>query len=492
MKRKRVVAVFLVLMFCITLFPMTALAEQQYTPELFNEIKRYLDERYYQEPSQDELYKGAIEGMLKSLDDPYTAYFTEEEYNKFYDNINPSITGIGIQMEKCDEGVVVLTVFPGTPAQEVGLQTGDVIVSVDGVDIKDMKAVDAANRIKGDEGTKVTIGVKKKGTDKITSMALTRRKFEIPQVRSEMLTDDVGYIRLMTFGDNTLIEFSDEIDKLQAEGMKKLVLDLRGNPGGYLQGALDVAEYFIDGPGVLVKGRDAESYKPYRGRFPLRNLDIPVVVLVDRGSASASEILTGALKDHGFTVIGTRTYGKGVIQQVVKLENGGYLKYTIASFYSPIKKNPIHGIGIKPDILLSDPGLQLVRAVAELNGGEGLSVEVDLDHNTVSAGKIKAAMPNTIIKERGEYYLPLRYMTELFGGRIIWDEKLGKSRLTLRDKEFVVNNALGTVSENYKYIGRRQDVKTVKGVTYISLDFIKRYFPLNVKVEGENLHISTR
>jgi len=341
--------------------------------EVLTEIRSLLQTQYVETVSSDVLNAPTIEDTLERLGDPHTMYFTPEQYQEFVESIDMRFTGIGIHVEMLPEGVWVLGVISGSPAEEVGLELGDVIISADGQSLAGLTSQQAISFLRGLEGSKVRLRVKQ-GTE-IRDLTVTRRAITEPTVTGEVLDGHIGYLDLNSFGNDTPEEFEEEVNLLKDQNVDSWIVDLRDNGGGYLSSALDLAGYFI-GPDVAVRIKDRSgTLYPYEVKDPGWRMNQRIIVLINENSASASEILAAALKDHEKAVlVGTTTYGKGTVQSLFPLENGGVLKMTVDHFYSPLG-HEIDKVGVSPDVviqntdslkaaelMLSDPAVTLAMA----------------------------------------------------------------------------------------------------------------------------------
>jgi carboxyl-terminal processing protease len=323
--------------------------------QLHQRIIEELQGRYYREVDPDKLSQKGIDGMLKSLDDPYTAYLSPKETQILQEQTEGEYSGIGASLQKKNGGLLITGVFDGSPAKDAGLGPGDVIVAVDGETTEGEALEASVSRIKGKAGTEVVLMVRKKGSDDEIDLTLTRKKIPIPQTRTEMLEAgdaDVGYLQLYEFAGSAGNDVRDEVDKLEEKGADWIVLDLRYNGGGLLSEAVDVTGVFQRGEVVSTKGLNSPLEVFTSDETPAT--DLPVVVLTNGYTASASEIVTGALRDRDrATVIGDTTFGKGVVQSIVDLGNGSVLKLTTANYFTPDGTN-IDKKGIKPDVKAAD------------------------------------------------------------------------------------------------------------------------------------------
>lgn len=339
--------------------------------QLEREVEGILQDNYYQPVERDKLENGAMEGMIGSLGDPYSAYYSPDDYAKLEEHTNGEFVGIGVQMEMKDGQLTVLSPIEGSPAIEAGILAGDVIVAVDGDPIAGKSDDETAARLRGEAGSQVVVRMKR--GDQEIDFPLTRRKIEIPIISQKMLEHGgrkIGYVSLEQFSLDAGVKLRAAVDGLVADGAQGIILDLRNNGGGLLEESVSVASIFIqNGPIVSVVDRDGNN-EEYDARGDA-NETIPLVVLVNGYTASASEIVSGALKDdHRAKLVGEKTFGKGVVQVLMPLSNGGALKYTSGSYHTPAGID-IDKVGIEPDVpVTDDPATpadeQLDRALVEL------------------------------------------------------------------------------------------------------------------------------
>lgn len=302
-------------------------------------------------PSKDQLFTGSLEGMIASLGDAHSQYLDSKAYEDLLMQTSGTYTGIGIVLGKVDNQIGVVSALEGQPAAKAGIQSGDQIMAIDGKPTKDMALEKASSLIRGEAGTSVSLTIRHEGVDK--TYTITREKITLPTVSGHMLTDHIGYIRISEFTEQTGSEFAKTYKDLRQKGMTKLILDLRNNPGGLVTAAQAVADYILPkGPIVTVENR-VTGTEVYASQGLGDNL--PLVVLINKGSASASEIIAGAVQDEkAGTIIGTNSYGKGTVQTVLKEFGGTGIKITIAQYRTPANRM-IDGQGIKPDILVTLP-----------------------------------------------------------------------------------------------------------------------------------------
>jgi carboxyl-terminal processing protease len=315
-------------------------------------------------PKEEELISGAVQGLLKALDDPYAKYYDEDAFDDLNTMLEGGFSGIGVVIEETPKGLVIVTVFEGTPAAEEGLEEGERIISVDGTPVDKHPTDVIVDRIKGEEGTEVTLGLEGGSKGKRT-VTLTRARIEIPNVESRRLADGSGYIQMRQFTKGVADILRKEVERLVRKGAQGVVLDLRNNPGGLLAEAVDVGSLFIE-EGTIVEVRErGNQERTYPAEGDAVD-DLPLVVLVNKGSASASEIVAGAIQDADRGVlVGETTFGKGTVQTIHRLQAGGGVKYTTAQYFTP-SGDSIEEVGVKPDRTVVGPGKQLAAAREEL------------------------------------------------------------------------------------------------------------------------------
>lgn len=311
--------------------------------------KEIIDKYYLGEVDEEKLKEGAIKGYIEGLGDPYTEYISADEMEDYLSDTMGNFVGIGIYMVKNTEKgkIQVLAPIKGSPAEKAEIQAGDLILTVDGVDYSADEMTIASNKIKGEEGTTVTIEVLR-GTE-TKKYELKREKVKVNQVEGKVLSNNIGYINFTSFDETTADDFKAKFEELNKQGIKSLIIDLRNNGGGIVDQALQIADYVADKDSVLLYEVDKNNKETVKKAKTDPIINMPIIILTNENTASASEILAGALKDLGKAkTVGTTTYGKGVIQQILKLSDGSGLKVTIEEYQTP-NRSKIHKIGIAPD-----------------------------------------------------------------------------------------------------------------------------------------------
>ena len=316
-------------------------------------MMRFVETQYVDEVSYDKLMNGAISGMIKSLGDPYSVYLDPEMYKKLSEQTGGTFGGIGVVMG-FENGVHIMSVLEGTPGEAAGLVVGDEILAVDGTPTSSMDSETTAMSIRGEAGTDVVLSIRH-SDGREQEYTITRDVIHVKTAAGRMFDNsDIGYIRIASFGESTAKEFETDYNRLRDEGMKGMIIDMRANPGGYVKTCVDIANLIVPaGPVVSVVQRDGTREEHTSG---LSEPTVPIVVLIDGNSASASEILAGALQDTGAaTLVGTTSYGKGSVQVVLPMpDRTEAVKLTIARYYTPNGRS-INGVGIEPDVFVEQP-----------------------------------------------------------------------------------------------------------------------------------------
>jgi carboxyl-terminal processing protease len=324
--------------------------------KVFTEVLSYVEANYVEEIDPQKAIQGAIRGMLRTLD-PHSSFMPPDVYREMQVETEGRFGGLGIEITIRNDVLTVVSPIEGTPAFRAGVQPGDQIIKVDGESTKDMSLVEAVKKLRGPEGSAVTISLFREGFTEPKDFTLTRAVIQIKSVRWTKMRDDVGYIKLRSFHKTSTEELEHALQDLEEQRMGGLVLDLRNNPGGLLEQAISVADLFLEGGQLIVytQGRLAsqnmKGFSKNEGTHP----NYPMVILINGGSASASEIVAGALKDLSrATVVGTQSFGKGSVQTIIPLSDGSGLRLTTAKYYTP-KGTEIHGKGITPDVIVEQP-----------------------------------------------------------------------------------------------------------------------------------------
>lgn len=342
-------------------------------------LERYIQDNYLREVTQEDLYVGQLKGMVAALDDPYSEYLTREEYNELMEDTSGRFFGIGVYINAQDGYINVVSPIKNTPAEKAGLRSGDKIIKVNGDDISGANATEASKKIKGEKGTKVTLTILRIEDEVANTfdVDVIRDEITVITVESKIIENDLLYVGISQFNEQTYSEFM-EATKLITNATKGIILDLRNNPGGLLSTSTAIADVLLP-EGIIVYTERKGKVKDDQINSDAKYIDLPMVVLINEGSASASEIISGAIRDFDRAMlIGQKTFGKGVVQTIDNFSTGDGIKLTISEYFTP-KGTSIHGKGIEPDISveLDDPSLiigleniekdnQLQRAIEEL------------------------------------------------------------------------------------------------------------------------------
>ena len=315
------------------------------------EIEALVQKYYLNEIDTEKVENYLYKGMIAGLDDAYAAYYTEEEYKSMIDSTNGSYFGIGVEMsQNMTTGIITITrVFEGSPAEEAGLLPGDLIYKVQDTEVTGEDLTKVVSMVKGAEGTTVPISVAREGENDYLTFDVERRTIEISTVEHRMLDGNIGYISIASFDDVTVNQFLTALEDLENQGETALIIDLRNNGGGLVSSAGSILDRLLP-EGLIVYTEDKYGNREELKSDAENYFDKPLAVLVNGNSASASEIFAGAIKDYGIgTLVGTQTFGKGIVQKVYPLSDGTAVKLTVSKYYTP-KGNNIHGIGITPDV----------------------------------------------------------------------------------------------------------------------------------------------
>ena len=417
--RKTIFLTVMVLL-CLSLIqPALAFDNVSDSTAVFKEILEYVYENHLDTPELDTLINGAFNGMLNSLNDPYSEYLTQDNYDSLKFSLNGDFVGVGILLGIKDSLIYAEEVIVDSPAFKAGVKKDDILLTVDGKDISGFSIVDVVHMIRGPKGSSVVINILR-GNKRI-NISVKRDIVNMPTVEFKMLKDKTGYVIIESFGSDTGKEFSRAIASLRSSGMSSLILDLRNNTGGYLLAAIEIAGHFIKHGDTVVKvvdrnGKEEVFYS--EGKAEIKGL--PVAILTNELTASASEVLLGALHDYKLAVsIGDRTYGKGVVQNVIALDSGEAIKLTVAKYLTPLEHD-LNLVGLKPDVAVLTTSLQLPIAQQLLNPPTNRFVEFNVGQQKVlvNGGEIEVASVPFV--SDGRVYVPLRFALEALLYEVAW------------------------------------------------------------------------
>ncbi len=333
------------------------------TIELFTDAITIIQSEYVDEVKHKDLIYGALKGMLSSLD-PYSQFMDPDTYNEMKVDTEGKFGGIGIEITIKDGLLTIITPIDDTPAYKVGIKAGDKIVKINGELTKDITLIEAVKKLRGDPGTQVTITILREDEEKLIDYTITRDIIKIASVKEAKIIEGtkIGYIRIVEFRENTPEDLEEFLLNLEKEGMNGLILDLRNNPGGLLNIAVEVGSKFIENGKIIVftKGRIENQNLEFKSREENTHISFPLVVLVNNGSASGSEIVAGAIQDYKRGIIlGTKTFGKGLVQTIVPLNDGSAIRLSTSKYYTPLGRS-IHGEGVIPDVIVEPLEIELL------------------------------------------------------------------------------------------------------------------------------------
>lgn len=341
-------------------------------------LEELIDEYYFlEEVTDQEIRDGIYRGIMNSLGDPYSEYYTAAELDSLMQQSEGIYYGIGayVELDRTTGLPKINGTIKNSPAEEAGLRANDLIYEVNGESTYGLSLTEAVALIKGPEGTEVTLTLVREGESDYMEVTMTRRRVESPTVDFSMPEDDMAYIRVLEFDDVTVDQFAEALAMARGSGAKGIILDLRANPGGNLRAVVDMCEMILP-RGMIVYTEDKNGKRSEYTCDGSRELELPLVVLVDMNSASAAEIMAGAIKDYGIgTLVGTTTFGKGIVQQIMPFRDGSAVKITISAYYTP-KGNNIHGIGIEPDVLCEFDGEAYYGSDGKLDNQLDKAIEV--------------------------------------------------------------------------------------------------------------------
>lgn len=421
--------------------------------------------------TEEALAGQSIKQMIEGLQDPYTVFFSQEEYGEFSSSLENNYVGMGARIGIDDKGVYLSEIFAGSAAEIAGLKRDDYVRAVNGEPASTTSIDEVRNKIIGPEGSKVKVTVERDGKE--LTVEITRKGVNVPEVYSKSFTNGVGYIQITDFSSDADEDFDKQLTALQAKGLKSLILDVRNNPGGLVETAQNIAKHFVK-DGVLIHTKDRDGVDEPVLIEGGTTLSIPVYVLANEYSASASEVLSGALQDYNAAkVIGMQTYGKGSVQQLFQLENNSALKVTIEEYLTPNKRK-VNKVGITPDMKVDGPAAQLITALHTA----GISdIEVGISKHNVTFNGIEVGNGFGSFHENGKLFATTRGLAAIVGASITWNE---------------ANRTVDISDGKQTYAIPVQADKLIieNGVSYVNVDLFDDYFPqLKVNEQGENVSI---
>jgi len=457
----------------VLLFPAVVSAESD---QRTNEVRDLLSYYHVSGVTAEQLSGKSISEMLAFIDDPYTAYMSKKEYEAFLGSIENTFVGIGVRIGQDESGIYVVEVFKGMPAYKAGMLQGDYIKAVDGESIDGFTTTETVNRIVGKDGTEVKLTIYRDG--ETLTLPVIRAQVQVPIVETQAFKDEngtVGYIKLSSFSSHAGELFATGLQQLESENanLKALVIDLRNNGGGYLSAAQSIATNFMT-DGIFLHTKDRNGTDNPLSIFAGRSFDKPVYMLMNESSASASEVLAGALREEaGAKLIGTKSYGKGSVQSLVPLSGGEALKVTIQEYFTP-KFNPVNKIGLMPDEAVYTDAAQIVAA---LHSAGISNVTLEIKGHSMKLNGVEVTDTLAVKKQDGQTYLPSRLLAELVDADIAWNAD-----------RWAVEVNQGAASQVFPVDGK---VAIMSGsIVYINLDAFTDAFPaLQSSVKGDGLSL---
>jgi len=390
------------------------------------EVLRILQQNHVSGTSEEKLVDSAIQGMIGSLNDPYTVFMNKDQYQQFNDSLEQHFVGIGIRISADGEGVYIAEVIPNSPAEAAGLKADDYIAAVDGAGADKLTPDQLIDKIVGKAGSSVNLTVKRAG--QTLDFKVVRQAIDLPAVTSRLFDGGAGYIALSSFSDQADEQFAAQLNLLKSKGIQSLVVDLRDNGGGILDTALNIAKLFIK-EGTLIHTKDRDGKDEPVTFSGGQTVPFPVTVLVNENSASASEVLTGALQDYRVAkVVGTKTYGKGSVQTIYQLAGDAVLKVTIEEYLTP-KLRTVNKVGIQPDVEVEGSLPQLITALRQGKAPGVLTLKINKHDVLLNNAEFTETVP--VIRRNSDVFVPSRVAAALLGAQVKWDGKLQAVELSL-------------------------------------------------------------
>gem|GEM_PF-629424 len=442
--------------------------------ERFKEIYELILQYHVENPASNVLIEGAIKGLITSLQDPHTTYLSQKQFDEFLKEIEGSFSGTGLQLQSSKDGIVIQGIVPGSSADKAGLLIGDILIQLDDKDLPLAGTLEfAKKKMIGTEGQSVKVTIKRSeaGKEVVKSYDLIYQKLIIPQVEAELFSQGIGYLKIYSFGDKTAEQVEQKLLKFQKENIHSLIVDLRGNPGGFLNSVLEVAKLFKES-GIVVYVKNSSGHVTPLTIEKGQNFSLPIVLLVDQKSASAAEILAAFLKESvKAKVIGQKTYGKGTVQRFIPLDFGGVLKLSMEEYFTPLM-NQVHNKGIAPDIQYSDSGVQLGKAVSLLSPAN--EIQVAPGGTIYFNGIKKAEYEWKALQKNEDVWIPIRLLSDWFEVKLEWNEK----------SKYVGMKIAGT-----KYAISKDKISLHEGRSYLSVRAMSALLPYQSELQDGTLVI---
>ncbi|WP_438445744.1 S41 family peptidase [Gorillibacterium sp. sgz5001074] len=459
-KKGTAAAALMAVLVAATALPVYA-ADSGETAEKKEQVLKLLTGLHVSGITEDQLAKDSIKSMVESVKDPYTVYMSPEDYAGFQSQLARNYIGIGVTIGTDANGIYIADTFKGSPAEEAELAVGDYILAADGHDLSGKTTSDAASFIMGKADTKVELKIRRSGEER--TVTVTRREIQLPVLESHLFGGGVGYMKLYSFSSD-----SDELFEAQLEALKgmpgfhALVLDLRDNPGGVLDSAARIAANFIP-KGTVIHTKDRAGTDEPIEILSGEKQSVPVYVLVNENSASASEVLAGALQDHGAAqVAGTRTYGKGSVQQLFAFADGSSLKLTVEEYFTP-NWHPVNKVGIQPDLQLNGDLNQLFTVLRKAGVSE---FRLDKTRSSISVNGVKVDDGLPAFEENGHVYIHSRVLGAMIGAETLW-----------RPESFTVEIKNASAAAGAQFSEALGNAKMDHDLMYLDAEAFEQFFP---------------
>ena len=454
-----------------------------------NEVLDLIDKYPVNQPGRAGNTENEIKNLLEAMDDPYSYYMDPSEYEAVYNGYSNNYIGIGVVFQMDERYPLVTEVFKDSPADRAGIKPDDMLIKVNGRSVADLTSLEILARMDGRAGSKIGLTIRRSGSEDF-DLTLTQELIHAPAVYDKILDGQIGYIRLSQFSAGSAYEFRNAAFAMKRQGVSKLIVDMRGNPGGLLGEAMSIANLFlkIGTPIVNIEDSDGNREVLRTSGMPIL-LGTPTVILVDNLSASASELLSGALQDHQVAVIvGERTYGKGSMQEMIPLASGAAVSVTVAKYYTPLG-HQVDGIGISPDYQVIAPEMQLVTAQKLLlPPGEDVAV-FEKDSVQVMVNDIPVQIGDSIIEENGKVYLPLRVTFEALGYKVDWPSKdAARNTVGVRISGFGRDVFISSIKAQNR---NGLELHFVEETLYVSLEDLN-LFGVSYEIDGKTIEVKKK
>ncbi|OCT14221.1 hypothetical protein A8709_25655 [Paenibacillus pectinilyticus] len=453
----------------VVAMPVSAMAQEDLATQQVREI---IGKLHVSGVTEAALANQSIQQMIAGLKDPYTVFFSQEQYGQFSSSLENNYVGMGARIGIDDQGVYLGEIFAGSPAEAAGLKQDDYVRAIDGVPASKTNVDDVRNKIIGVAGSKVKITVLR--GDKELTVEVTRAGVNVPETYSHSFANGVGYIQITEFSSDADEDFDTQLKALQAKGLKSLILDVRNNPGGLVDTAQNIAKHFVK-DGVLIHTRDRNGVDEPVMISGGTTLNVPVYILANENSASASEVLSGALQDYQVAkVIGMQTFGKGSVQQLFNLDNNNALKVTIQEYLTPLKRK-VNKVGITPDIKVDGAAAQLITALHETGIAD---IDVEISKHGATFNGVDLGYGFGSFRQDGKWFASTRGLAALIGANITWNEA---------NHTVDISDAKGNT---HAFPVQDDQLILEDGTSYVNVDLFDNYFSqLKVTDHGETLSI---